>query len=149
MRKPENPGKAFLRRYKALTGRVDALQRAIDRALERATDTSVALKEIKVLSSPSVPDPMASGVVIAVDACQILYEYKAKAEQALTNILDAIDSLEDERQKELLTMRYICGDSFVKIMAKMGYAEAQTYVIHGKALIGINRWMELHPDRTV
>ena len=34
MKHQENPAKAFLRRYGALCGRVDALQRAIDQAME-------------------------------------------------------------------------------------------------------------------
>ena len=94
--KQENPAKVFLRRYKAICGRVDALQRAIDEAMARAVNTGITLKEIKVLSSPAEHDPMARDVCSAVDACQILYEKKAEAEQALREILDAIDTLEDE-----------------------------------------------------
>ena len=46
MKKQENPAKAFLRRYRALCGWVDALQRAIDEAMQRAMNTSITLKEI-------------------------------------------------------------------------------------------------------
>ena len=89
MSRQENPAKVFLRRYKALCGRVDALQRAIDEALARATNTGITLKEIKVLSSPAEHDPMARDVCSAVDACEILYRYKAEAETALREILAA------------------------------------------------------------
>ena len=75
--KQDNPAKVFLRRYKAICGRVDALQRAIDKAMARAVNTGVTLKEIKVLSSPAEHDPMARDVCSAVEACQILYEKKA------------------------------------------------------------------------
>ena len=132
----------FLRRYKALCGRVDALQRAIDDAMQRATNTGITLKEIKVLSSPAEHDPMARDVCNAIDACEILYQKKAEAENALRDILDAIDSLKDERQKELLTLRYVTGVSFPEIMEKIGYEKTQAYVIHGRALLGINRWIE-------
>jgi DNA-directed RNA polymerase specialized sigma24 family protein len=141
MSRQENPAKVFLRRYKALSGRVDALQRAIDEALARATNTGITLKEIKVLSSPAEHDPMARDVCSAVDACEILYQYKAEAETALREIMSAIDCLKDERQKELLTRRYVEGSDFETIMAEMNYEKTQVYVIHGRALVEINKWL--------
>ena len=139
--KQENPAKVFLRRYKAICGRVDALQRAINEALARATNTGITLKEIKVLSSPAEHDPMAKDVCSAVDACEILYRYKAEAETALREILAAIDSLKDERQKELLTRRYITGEGFPEICEAMHYERTQVFVIHGRALIEVNKWI--------
>ena len=141
MSRQENPAKVFLRRYKALSGRVDALQRAIDDALARATNTGITLKEIKVLSSPAEHDPMARDVCSAVDACDVLYQYKAEAEKALREILTAIDSLKDERQKEVLTRRYINGDEFNKICVDMHYSDTRVFVIHGRALIEVNQWL--------
>ena len=140
--KQENPAKVFLRRYKSLCGRVDALQRAIDEAMQRATNTGITLKEIKVLSSPAEHDPMARDICNAVDACVILYQKKAEAEMALREILTAIDCVKDERQKEILTRRYITGDGFKQIIDDMHYSEAQVFVLHGRALIEINKWME-------
>lgn len=142
MKRKENPAKLFLRRYISLSGRVDALSRAINQAMERAFNIGVSLKEVKVLSSPAEHDPMARDVCNAVDACEILYEKKAEAEAALREILAAIDSLTDERQKDLLTRRYIAGDDFGKIIDAMHYEKSQTYVIHGKALLEINKWLE-------
>ena len=142
MKGQENPAKVFLRRYKSLCGRVDALQRAIDEALARATNTGITLKEIKVLSSPAEHDPMAKDVCSAVDACEILYRYKAEAETALREILAAIDSLKDERQKELLTRRYITGEGFPEICEAMHYERTQVFVIHGRALIEVNKWIK-------
>lgn len=138
----DNPAKLFLRRYRSICGRVDALQKAIDDAMQRAMNTGVALKQVKVLSSPSEHDPMARDVCVAVDACEILYQKKAEAETALREILSAVDSLKDERQKEVLTRRYIAGDGFRKIIDDMHYSEAQVFVIHGRALIEINKWLE-------
>ena len=151
MRRQENPAKAFLRRYRNICGRVDALQRAIDEAMQRAMNTSITLKEIKVLSSPAEHDPMAKDVCSAVDACEILYDEKIKGyqfsdqgefiQEALRDILSAIDSLKDERQKELLTMRYVTGDGFKEIREKMHYEETQIFVIHGRALVEVNKWL--------
>lgn len=139
----ENPAKVFLRRYRSICGRVDALQRAIDEAMERAFNTGVTLKEIKVLSSPAEHDPMARDVCNAVDACAVLYQKKAEAEQALREILAAIDTLADERQKEVLTRRYITGQAFPDICTGMAYERTQVFVIHGRALVEINKWLEI------
>ena len=142
--KQENPAKVFLRRYKAICGRVDALQLAIDEAMQRATNTGITLKEIKVLSSPAEHDPMARDICNAVDACAILYEKKAEAETALREILSAIDYVKDERQKEILTIRYILGESFQTICEKTHYEKTQVFVMHGRALIEVNKWLEEH-----
>ena len=140
--KQENPAKVFLRRYRSLCGRVDALQKAIEDAMARAFNTGVTLKEVKVLSSPAEHDPMARDVCNAVDACEILYQKKAEAETALREILNVIDSLGNEQQKEVLTRRYIAGEAFPDICAGMSYERTQVFVIHGRALIEVNKRLE-------
>lgn len=140
-KRKENPAKVFLRRYKGLSGRVDALSLAINDAMERAFNTGVILREIKVQSSPAEHDPMARDVCNAVDASEILYEYKAQAEAALREILAAIDSVPDEQQKEVLTRKYINGETFTQVAENMNYSEPGVYVIHGRALIEINKWL--------
>ena len=147
IKRKENPAKAFLRRYIGLCGRVDALDRAIRQAMERATNTGITLKEIKVLSSPAEHDPMARDIASAIDASEILYQKKVEAEAALREILAAIDSLKDEQQKELLTRRYVSGDGFPEIMNAMHYEKTQVFVIHGRALIEINKWLERQPKK--
>lgn len=140
--KQENPAKVFLRRYRAICGRIDALQKAIDEAMERALNTGVTLKEIKVLSSPAEHDPMARDICNAVDACEVLYIEKSKAGEALREILNAIDSVTDERQKEILIRRYVTGEGFQEICEGMNYERTQVFVIHGRALIEVNKWLE-------
>ena len=142
MKRKENPAKAFLRRYKGLSGRVDALTRAINEAMERAFNTGVTMREIVVQSSPAEHDPMARDVCTAVDASEILYKYKEKAEAALREILAAIDSVQNEQQKEVLTRRYITCETFPQIAENMSYSEPGIYVIHGRALLAVNKWME-------
>ena len=149
MKKQENPAKVFLRRYLSLCSRAEAIQNAIDAAMSRAFATGVTLKQIKVLSSPAEHDPMAADVCSAVDACEQLYQKKAEINTALQEILSAIESLPDERQKEILTLRYISGKPFPEIMEKMGYEKTQIYVIHGRALVGINRWLERRSSNAV
>lgn len=137
-----NPAKVFLRRYLGLTARVDALARAINQAMERAFNIGVTMKEIQVLSSPSISDPMAENVCNAVDAMDALYTEKAQAENALREILTAIDAVPDERQKAVLTMRYVNGCPFPEIAERMHFSEPAIYVAHGRALVTVNRWLE-------
>lgn len=145
--KAENPAKVFLRRYRSLCGRVDALSEAIEDAMGRAYLTGYAFRE-KVRSSPALHDPMAERVADAVDAAELLYAEREKASKALTQILNAVNSVPDEGQKEVLTRRYISGQSFAEIAKAMHYGEAQIYVIHGRALLGINAWLEVHGDES-
>lgn len=141
--KKENPAKLFLRRYLGAVARADALNRAINQALERATNTGVTLKEVKVLSSPAEHDPMAADVCTAVDACKLLYEEKAKADSILREILAAINAVQDERQKAVLTMRYVNGDGFAEIAERLHFSEPAIFVSHGRALANVNRWLEV------
>lgn len=147
--KKENPAKSFLRRYLGLVARVDALTRAINQAMERAFSTNVTLKEVKVLSSPAEHDPMAADVCAAVDASEILYQEKAKAETALREIICAIDYVQDERQKAVLTMRYINGDPFLKISEALFLSEPAVYIAHGRALVAVNKWLEGRKDAEI
>lgn len=136
----DNPAKVFLRQYLAVSGRVSALQRAIDREMQRAQNTGCFLKEIVVQTSPR-GDTMAENIVKAVDATAILQAEIDEANKKLRAILAAINSLKDERQKEVLTRRYITGQSFIKIEQEMHYSETRVFVIHGRALLGINEWL--------
>ena len=89
---------------------------------------------------------MAADVCRVVDASEMLIEEKRKAEYALQRILDAIRSIADERQKEVLTRRYINGDGFNDICEAMHYEKTQIFVLHGRALVEINKWLFKHPD---
>ena len=98
------------------------------------------MKEIVVQTSTR-GDTMAENIVKAVDATRLLQEQVDEANKKLRQILDAINSLKDERQKELLTRRYVTGQSFLKIEQEMHYSETRVFVIHGRALLGINEWL--------
>ena len=144
--KRENPAKVFLRQYTGAVARVNALQRAIDQAMDRAFNISVTLKDVRVMSSPAEYDPMAADVCTAADAAEILYQEKAKADGLLREILAAIDSVNDERQKAVLTMRYVNGDPFLKISESLFLSEPAVYIAHGRALVAVNKWLEVRKN---
>jgi DNA-directed RNA polymerase specialized sigma24 family protein len=92
---------------------------------------------------------MAANVCTAADASEILYQEKAKADALLRDILAAIDSVTDERQKAVLTMRYINGDPFLKISEALFLSEPAVYIAHGRALVAVNKWLEGRKDAEI
>ena len=137
----DNPAKRFLRSYKALILRRDSLLREIERLRESITGTTVALKE-DVVSGGGASDRMGATVAQIVDAEEALKPVLAEITQSVGEIMSAIDSVQDEMQKTVLTLRYIEGLDWLTVSGKIGYEIAQTYVIHGRALVAVNRWLE-------
>lgn len=140
-----NPAKQFLRQYRSICGRINALAEAIDAARDRVALSGVKYKE-RVQNSPATHDPIADAIAEIIDETEALQAVQAEASQSLLQILAAIQSLPDETQKELLTWRYINGRSFSEIAARMNYSEPQLFAIHANALAGINRWIEGHKE---
>ena len=58
------------------------------------------------------------------------------------HILSAIDSVPDETQKTILTMRYIEGLSWEQIQFKTHCVERQVFILHGRGLRQVNLWIE-------
>ena len=142
----ENPAKAFLRRYRALLLRCDALSEAIQEAHERATNRTVRPNPNKVQSSGGAYDRMAEDACKAADAEILLEQEMEKVRAAISEILAAIDAVPDEMQKTILTMRYINGKSWEDIGDRIGYERTQTLVYHGRALLTVKRNLNKSAD---
>ena len=137
----DNPAKRFLRGYRALLVRRDSLIREIERRRESATGTTVRLKEINVQSG-GASDRMAEDVARIVDDEASLGDALQEIARKLKEILMAIESVPDEMQKTVLTLRYIEGLDWLPIAERIGYEISNTYIIHGRALVEINKWLE-------
>lgn len=142
----DNPAKRFLRGYRALLIRQESLVREIERRRESATGTTVRLKPINVQNGSAAYDRMAEDVARIVDAEGTLGDALQEITKKLKEILQAIESVPDEMQKTVLTLRYIEGLDWPDIQERISYERTQTLVIHGKALVHINRWMEKRAD---
>lgn len=115
-------------------------------AYDRAYSTSAGVKEV-VVQSNGIPDRMAEEVVNIVEETKLLDRVKAQIEEALAEILKAIDSVQNETQKAVLTLRYVEGLSWKNIEKAIHYERRQTFVIHGRALRAIRRYLEkAHPN---
>jgi DNA-directed RNA polymerase specialized sigma subunit len=139
--KCDNPAKRFLHGYRALIARRDSLMREIDSLRETITGTTVQLKQ-DVVTGSGASDRMGETVARIIDAEEALGGAIEEINKRLTEILRAIDSVHDETQKAVLTMRYIEGMTWQNIALRISYEERQTYVIHGRALQEINCWLK-------
>jgi len=139
--RPENPAKTYLRRYRALVIQRDSLQRSIDAAYARATNITPRIKEINVQGS-GAQDRMAEAVARIADETGRLKEAKKKVDAALGEILRAIEAVPDEMQKTVLMLRYVEGLDWIGIQEEMKYERTQVFVIHGRALWHVRRWLE-------
>ena len=141
-RRPENPAKTYLKRYRALLIQRDSLQRSINAAYERATSCTVRLKPINVSGGAGAYDRMAEDVARISDETAQLEEAKAKTELALSEIMEAIRAVPDEMQRAVLLLRYVEGLDWITLSQRIGYEISNTYILHGRALWTVRRWME-------
>ena len=137
----QNPAKAYLMRYRALQMKCAALERAIRSAMENATNTTVALKEIVVQTSGG-GEMMANAVVTAIDATKILEDQRQESIKAMREIMDAIKSVRDETQQTVLIEKYINGRTLQQIQTDIHYEKRNTIIIHGRALWEVWQWMK-------
>ena len=141
-RRPENPAKTYLKRYRALLIQRDSLQRSINAAYERATSCTVRLKPISVSGGAGAYDRMAEDVARISDETAQLEEAKAKTELALSEIMEAIQAVPDEMQRAVLLLRYVEGLDWITLSERIGYEISNTYILHGRVLWTVRRWME-------
>ena len=141
MTEHRNPAKAYLMRYRALQVKCAALERAIRAAMENATNTTVALKEICVKTSGG-GDMMANAVVSALDATKLLEDQRQEASKTMCEIMDAIKSVPDDVQQTVLIEKYINGRTLQQIQNDIHYEKRNTIIIHGRALWEVWQWMK-------
>ena len=139
--KYDNPAKRFLRGYRALLLRRESLLREIERMRESVTGTTVQLKQ-DVVSTSGAGDKIGDAVARIVDAEDALKPALDEIGREVSRIMAAIESVPDEMQKTVLTLRYIEGLDWLKVSERINYGERQTFALHGRALAAVNRWMK-------
>ena len=140
MTEHKNPAKAYLMRYRSLQIKCAALERAIRSAMENATNTTVALKEVCVQTSGG-GEMMANAVVSAIDATKILEEQRQEAVRVMAEIMGAIKSVQDETRQAILIDHYINGRTLQDIQKDIHYEKRNTIILHGRALWEVWQYM--------
>lgn len=135
----ENPAKELLRRYIPMRKRRDALAEEIEDHYSRAYSCTVRLNPYRSSVGGAAYDRMAEDICRAADAKQQLAAKIAELNAAMQRVLVLIDIPTDERQKTVLTLRYVNGLTWEEIQERMGYERTQTLCLHGRALAAINR----------
>lgn len=135
-----NPAKTFLKQYTALQAQYDSIKRDMAKRRECLTSISAPMGGDAVQSSSS--DRMASVIASIIDSEVDLAETARQIERTLREILDAIASVPDAMQKTVLTLRYVEGLDWIKVSERINYEISNTYIIHGRALVEVNKWME-------
>lgn len=137
----KNPAKPWLMRYRHLSLESDAIERAIRRAMETATNTTVALKEICVQTSGG-GDLMANAVVNVIDATKVLEDRRKEALRVMSEIMDAIKSVPDDVQRVILIEKYINGRTLQDIQNDVHYEKRNMVILHGRALWEVWQYMK-------
>lgn len=140
MDRQENPAKIYLRRYRALILRKESLRRSISEIYDRAVSITQAPKDVRVQGG-GMYDRIAEDVAMITDAAEQLRDVERKAQEALEDILKAIEAVPDEMQKTVLTLRYVEGLGWFTVAERMNYEIANVYLIHGRALMNVKLWM--------
>ena len=100
------------------------------------------MKPIHTQGGGGAYDRLAEDIAGKLDAEEQLAMDLDGISKALADIRAAINSLQSEAQKTVLTLRYIECLDWPDIQEKMGYEKTQTYIIHGRALRNVLKWME-------
>ena len=137
----QNPAKAYLMRYRQLQIKCAALERAIRSAMESATNTTVALKEVCVQTSGG-GEMMANAVVNVIDATKALEEMRRESVEAMREIMDAIKSVQNEVLQTILIEKYVNGRTLQQIQADIHYEKRNTIILHGRALWEVRQYMK-------
>lgn len=136
-----NPAKTFMMQYRALSIQLDSIRREVQRKRDSLTSITVQLKP-DVVKGSGVSDRMAEAIAQIVDAEAQFAEIIGQITKAQREIMEAIKSVKDETQKAVLMLRYVEGLDWISIQERIGYERTQTLVIHGRALVAVNKWME-------
>lgn len=138
--KTRHPASVYLSEYTEIRARIDSLQETLADLRSMAQRAAPQLFGDRVKTTRKTSRVEDSILRIEETERHILSSIEHLAE-CLDMRLWLIEQLDDEREKLLLTLRYIQGLSFTKISMKMNYGESQTYLIHQHALD--NLW-EIH-----
>lgn len=127
-----NAKKKYLNSYKWLKHRARSLELEIEAIRSQYTGHAITYSDMpKAPSSVHDLSDYASAVFELVDSLNTIHvDIIRQYEQ----ISEAIERLEDETEKQVLRLRYLRGYQWHQIANAIGYAERNTYKIHGDAL---------------
>ena len=125
--------KEYLRQLLSIERLIQVKTTERERLMALATKVTSALSDCKVETSP---DNTRTQSIIRkmAELREEIEEQTSRYTSLYHKIEEEIDSMEDDRYKILLIMRYMKGASFSDIADKLGYEKRWTLVLHKRAL---------------
>ena len=125
--------KEYLRQLLSIKRLIQVKTTERERLMALATKVTSALSDCKVETSPD--NTKTQNIIIKMaELREEIEEQTSRYTSLYHKIEEEIDSMEDDRYKILLIMRYMKGASFSDIADKLGYEKRWTLVLHKRAL---------------
>ena len=125
--------KEYLRQLLSIERLIQVKTTERERLMALATKVTSALSDCKVETSPD--NTKTQNIIIKMaELREEIEEQTSRYTSLYHKIEEEIDSMEDDRYKILLIMRYMKGASFSDIANKLGYEKRWTLVLHKRAL---------------
>ncbi len=126
----------FLRQYKTISIRIEAKREQIKRLREIAEYVSPDGSGVHVTSTrDKIGD---ASTRIADLENEIKADIKALVEKQ-NEIIHAINTVKDDKQRTVLELHYINGWNFYKIARKINYSVDWVYTLHGRGLENLKK----------
>ena len=135
------PVKRYLMEYRTLLARRDALADELER-LREATVRATARMDPGRTNTTHRHGASEDAMLRVLDGEERLRQIIAHAGEALSARLLLVERLPDERQKTLLTLRYINGWAWERIGYEMHYERTQVFEIHAQSLLEAQRVLD-------
>lgn len=125
--------KRELQDYRQLDKRVSEMYERIANLMDRATQATASIEAERVSGSGS-RSKVESAVITKVELEKQLDSMIDDCRSRRFAIQNAIEAMQDMRERRLLELRYIDGRSWVNVMMKLEVAETWSKTIHASAL---------------
>ena len=126
--------KKVLKDFVQLDKRIDEKYERIKALLDSATRATPSMEAERV-SGTGEKSRLESVMIRKIDLERQLDKSIDKLNAQRFEIQNAIDAMEDSREKRLLELRYIDGRSWASVTTRMEISESMSFVIHEAALI--------------
>lgn len=133
--------KSYLEQYRHLDNEIKIKQEQLSRLRELAESVSPFGSGI---SSGETSDKVGRTAAKLVDAENEIKEMINRLVALKNDIEKIIESVENAKLRQILTLRYINGRTFEKIAEEMGYSYMQIYRLHEKALEKVKNVIECY-----
>lgn len=139
--------KDWLKGYADKNLRMDALMEEARLLWDKATGISTVMAHDKVSGGDGETSRLAATVASMVDKYDKLQREAESLMLELARVEAAIEDMPNNRQRELLRLRYLCGWKWERIAQKMQLEVRWVYELHGRALQSIRVPEDVNENR--